>query len=122
MPARNFLQGVKRLQVVFEWPHIWGAILCAIIISSYSCMGGIRATIWTDSLQSVLMTVSMAILLGASLWSLGGVEQAWSRLQQLENFLNVSPDSFFIPGIGGTAIFILSWVFAGFLSLASPIL
>ena len=38
----------------------------------------------------------------------------------IDHFLNPSPDAIFIPGVGGAALFIISWFFAGISVIAQP--
>ena len=58
--------GSKALQVMFGWPHEAGAILGAAVILLYCFTGGIRASIWTDTVQSLVMMVSMLMLSAVS--------------------------------------------------------
>ncbi|MFU8825025.1 sodium:solute symporter family transporter [Yoonia sp.] len=43
-------------------------MLSAGIVVLYCLAGGIRASIWTDAAQSLVMLVAMAVLLVGSLW------------------------------------------------------
>jgi len=61
-----------------------GAVIAAAVILFYSFSGGIRASIWTDALQSFVMIGSMFLLLLVSINSLGGVEAAFESLTQVE--------------------------------------
>lgn len=118
--SAQFMAGSKALYAIFGWPHVWGVILCAVMVSLYSFAGGIRATIWTDVVQSVLMIFSMGLLLVISIWTLGGLDDVLAGLHQIEGFLDPISDKLFIPGVGGAAVFIVSWLFSGLSIIAQP--
>ena len=108
--AAQLLAGSKALHVIFGWNYDWGIILGAIIIVTYCFSGGIRASIWTDALQSVLMMVAMIMLLAIALASYGGLSGLWQQLRTIDPML-VNP----IPqGLQyGFGLFMLSWLVAG---------
>ena len=60
--AAQLTAGSKALHVLFGWNHSVGAILGAVIVMVYCFAGGIRASIWTDAVQSVVMIVAMVLL------------------------------------------------------------
>jgi len=70
--AAQFNAGGKALHAVFGWNYQIGAILCAILILSYSVIGGLKASIWTDVMQAIIMLFALGILLIYSL-------QKWYR-------------------------------------------
>ena len=108
--AAQLLAASKALHVIFGWNYSWGIILGAIIVVSYCFSGGIRASIWTDALQSILMVVAMMMLLIVALVSCGGIAGLWQQLSQIDPTL-VDP----IPqGLQyGFGLFMLSWLVAG---------
>ena len=108
--AAQLLAASKALHVIFGWNYSWGIILGAIIVVSYCFSGGIRASIWTDALQSILMVVAMMMLLVVALVSCGGIAGLWQQLSQIDPTL-VDP----IPqGLQyGFGLFMLSWLVAG---------
>ena len=55
-----------------------GAVLGALIVVVYCFAGGIRASIWTDAAQSIVMFVAMLLLCGIALSSLGGPAAMWA--------------------------------------------
>lgn len=118
--SAQFIAGSKAFYVLFDWPHWAGAALCAALIILYMTWGGMRASIWTDVAQAFIMLIAMALLAGSSLWGLGGWDYALAALKDIEGFLDPSPDAIFIPGIGGAAMFIVSWMFAGLAVIAQP--
>jgi sodium/proline symporter len=115
--AAQLLAGSKALHVIFGWNYSWGIILGAVIVVSYCFSGGIRASIWTDALQSVLMMVAMMMLLVIAVVSCGGIKGLWQQLRQIDPTL-VDP----IPqGLEfGFGLFMLSWLVAGIGVVGQP--
>jgi sodium/proline symporter len=72
--AAQLAAGSKSLYVIFDWPYESGAILGAVIVLLYCWAGGIRASIWTDAVQIIVMMLAMVILAGfairQSVWSI----------------------------------------------------
>ncbi|MDJ0536716.1 MAG: sodium/proline symporter [Xenococcaceae cyanobacterium MO_207.B15] len=108
--AAQFLAGSKALHVIFGWNYNWGIILGAVIVVTYCFSGGIRASIWTDALQSVLMMVAMILLLVIAVAACGGLGGLWQQLGAIDPTL-IDP----IPqGLQyGFGLFMLSWLVAG---------
>lgn len=115
--AAQLLAGSKALYVIFGWSYGWGILLGASIVLAYCFSGGIRASIWTDALQSVLMTISMLLLLVVALRSCGGIGGLWFELGQIDPTL-VDP----MPqGLAyGFSWFMLSWLVAGLGVVGQP--
>ena len=53
--AAQLNAGSKALHALFGWHHYTGALIGALIVLLYCVAGGIRASIWTDVMQSVVM-------------------------------------------------------------------
>ena len=56
-----------------------GVWLTVVVVSFYTVMGGLAAVVFTDVVQTVVMFVGAAALLGASYWQVGG----WSGLVEI---------------------------------------
>ena len=82
--------------------------------------GGIRASIWTDVAQSIVMIGAMATLLIASIVNKGGVASVLKQLQHIPNYMNWVPADLLVPGIAGASLFIVSWAFAGLSVIGQP--
>ena len=61
--SAQLVAGGKALHVLFDWPVWAGAVIGSVLVALYCIAGGIRASIWTDAAQSVVMIVAMAVLL-----------------------------------------------------------
>ena len=72
--SAQLVAGSKALQVLFGWPQWAGAVMGATLVLAYCWAGGIRASIWTDAAQSVVMIVAMGLLLVVATSALGGID------------------------------------------------
>jgi sodium/proline symporter len=114
--AAQLSAGSKALHVLFGWPHETGAILGAVVIVLYCFSGGIRASIWTDAVQSIVMLFSMLLLSAVALEQLGGFEALWSQLRAIDSSLvQVIPEKKF-----GFTPFLLGWFGAGLGVVGQP--
>ncbi len=108
--------GSKALHVMFGWPHEAGAILGAAVIVLYCFSGGIRASIWTDTVQSIVMMLSMLMLSVVALEELGGFEALWSKLRAIDpKLVQVIPEKEF-----GFLPYVLGWFGAGLGVVGQP--
>jgi Na+/proline symporter len=112
--------GGKALHVLFDWPLWSGAVAGAVMVCLYCFAGGIRASIWTDAAQSIVMIFAMALLLFVALANLGGVSSAIDQMQAVDGFLDWLPKELVFPGIAGGVLFVISWVFAGLSVIGQP--
>lgn len=118
--SAQLVAGSKALHVLFEWPLWYGAVIGAVIVATYCFAGGIRASIWTDAAQSVVMIVSMYLLLWSAIHSLGGVDRTLTQMHQVDGYMNWFPNDLAVPGIAGGTLFIVSWLFAGLSVIGQP--
>ncbi len=116
----QLVAGSKALHVLFEWPIWTGAVIGAVMVAVYCVAGGIRASIWTDAAQSMVMIVSMGLLLVMAVSSLGGPGAAIDAMDQVDGYLDWFPKDLVIPGIAGGLLFALSWMFAGLSVIGQP--
>ncbi len=108
--------GSKALHVMFGWPHETGAILGAVVIVLYCFTGGIRASIWTDTAQSIVMMASMLLLSVVALEEIGGFEALWSQLRAIDpKLVQVIPEREF-----GFVPYLLGWFGAGLGVVGQP--
>jgi sodium/proline symporter len=114
--AAQLLAGSKALNSLFGWDLSWGIIIGAIIVVIYCFSGGIRASIWTDSVQTIVMIAALLILLVVCL-SVTGVGDIYTNLRQIEpNLVRLFPTDLawgFMP-------FFLGWLVAGFGAVGQP--
>ena len=115
--AAQLLAGSKALNSLFGWNYSWGIIIGAIIVVIYCFSGGIRASIWTDSVQTIVMIGALLMLLTYALFASGGVSDIYSSLRQTDaNLVRLFPTDLpwgFIP-------FFIGWLVAGFGAVGQP--
>lgn len=118
--SAQLVAGSKALHVLFGWPTYTGAVIGAILVVVYCLAGGIRASIWTDAAQSVVMVVAMLMLLIVGVNSFDGIGGAVSQMREIEGFLDWFPKDLALPGLAGGLLFAVSWCFAGFSVIGQP--
>ncbi|WP_373082087.1 sodium/proline symporter [Zhongshania sp.] len=118
--AAQLLAGGKALQALFDWPRWAGAVVGSVLVAAYCLAGGIRASIWTDAAQSVVMITAMGVLLWVAVAALGGPVATVDALYQIPNYMNWFPEDLAFPGAAGAILFALGWLFAGFSVAGQP--
>ncbi len=118
--AAQLLAGSKALHVLFDWPLWAGAVTGAILVALYCLAGGIRASIWTDAAQSIVMITAMGVLLWVAVDGLGGASATLQQLHDVPRFMNWFPDDLAFPGVAGALLFALGWLFAGMSVVGQP--
>jgi sodium/proline symporter len=115
--AAQLRAGSAAMESLFGWqPHV-GAVLGAAIVLLYSFAGGLRASIWTDAAQSVVMLGSMAILMIACGMQSVPPWELLSRLRSIDPALaQWIPDDLSF----GFALYLLGFVFGGLGAIGQP--
>lgn len=119
--AAQLNAGSKALHVLFGWDLSLGAWIGSGIVLVYCLSGGIRASIWTDAAQSLVMVVSMGVLCFVSLDRAGGWSEALGALRATGGgYMGWFPPSH--PGgpFFGPLLFVAGWMFAGFGVVGQP--
>ncbi|MGK7951075.1 MAG: sodium/proline symporter [Xenococcaceae cyanobacterium] len=115
--AAQLVAGSKALYTTFGWNYQIGAIVGAVVVVIYCFSGGIRASIWTDAVQAVIMIGSLLILLVVAIITGGGWSSIWTNLGEIDpGLVSLSPASLpwgFVP-------FFLGWLVAGFGVVGQP--
>lgn len=115
--AAQLRAGSTALEVLFGWDPRLGAIIGAAIVVLYCYSGGLRASIWTDAAQSVVMLVAMAILLAVAASTAGGPSALLEALRlQDPALVQWLPDDLAF----GFALYFLGFVFAGAGAVGQP--
>lgn len=118
--AAQISAGGKALEGMLDIPMAIGMGMVALVVIAYSIAGGMRASIWTDAVQSLLMVVSMVVLLLAAVNHLGGLQAVFQQAVAIDGFLNPSPTNLDVPGFIGPLAFVVGWMFAGAAALGQP--
>ena len=118
--SAQLVAGGKALHVLFDWPLWAGAVMGSVLVALYCFAGGIRASIWTDAAQSVVMILAMGLLLVVAVDATGGVSNTISDMRQVAGFLDWFPKDLALPGFAGAILFAVSWLFAGLSVIGQP--
>ena len=121
--AAQLKAGGKALEVIFDQPVYVGIALSVAVILFYCWAGGIRASIWTDTAQVAVMTLSLLVILIVAAMNEGGATELYHA------FLATAPDgdqtSLFpqnlsIGGYGGLGLYFLGSIGLGVCSFGQP--
>jgi len=119
--AAQLKAGSKALHVIFGFHESIGAILGCGIVLLYCVVGGIRASFWTDVVQSLVMLVAMGVLAVKGIGTSGGISQAIGELNAVSSdYLSLFPQHFPMGSFWGPILFIAGWLFAGFSVVGQP--
>lgn len=117
--SAQFAASGKTLMAVMNWEFYFGVITGGLIVLVYSITSGIRASIWTDAAQSIIMFISMGALVLFSIIEVGGVNQALFQLSEIDGFM--SPfQSDHTDSIVFNIFSSLSWIVAGMFVVGQP--
>ncbi len=109
--AAQLNAGSKALHVMFDWNIEVGALIGAGIVLLYSYAGGLRASIWTDAAQAVVMMGAMLALAFIGLKEIGGLEALFTGLKEIDpRLVDPVPEDLKF----GFLLFLIGWLFAGF--------
>ena len=110
--AAQLTSGGKALYVMMGWNEVIGILIGFFLVVAYCFAGGIRASIWTDAVQSCVMIVGSTILCWIALKEVGGFGGLTSGLEAADPVLVsfLPPDlklgfslwafAFFLGGLG----------------------
>lgn len=116
--AAQLKAGTKATEVILDWDSDSGILIAAVIIFVYSLVGGLRASIWTDVAQSIVMLAGMALMVLFGWTSLNEGGGFANALQQVsDHYLNWFPENSTLLGAG---LFVLGWVFGGMGVIGQP--
>jgi len=109
--------GSVALHSIFGMPSGAGAIIGAAIVVVYCFSGGIRASIWTDAAQSIVMMGSMLILVVVAATHVGGPSALLARLEAIDPALaELMPSDYRF----GFVLYLLGMIFGGFGVIGQP--
>ncbi|XP_071451102.1 sodium-coupled monocarboxylate transporter 1-like [Hetaerina americana] len=78
LPVILYVPSLTFSQVTGFNIHLIGAIVCAVCIF-YTSVGGLRAVVWADTLQIILMFSSLLVVVIVGLVKVGGIGVVWNR-------------------------------------------
>lgn len=69
-------QGILAALQIVDPAYMVGLVVFSLTVVGYTLIGGFLAAVWTDLFQSVMMFFGVLVLLGLSLYAVGGLETA----------------------------------------------
>ncbi len=118
--AAQFSAGSKALHVLFGWEQRLGTLLGAGMVLFYCFSGGLRASVWTDVAQSMVMLTGMLVMVWITVSKFGGIDASVEALNDVSaTYMNLFPPDLAF-GAAGPALFVIGWMFAGFGVIGQP--
>jgi Na+/proline symporter len=118
--AAQFAANGKTLLATFNMDLWVGILLGAVLVVAYCFAGGIRATIWSNAAQSIVMIVVMVLLVGYGISEVGGWGEAMRKFEVVSpTYMTWFDDVDSYWGFAPT-LFVLGWFFTGFGTVGQP--
>lgn len=115
--AAQLKAGSTTLHALFGWPLWTGSVIGVVIVAIYCLAGGIRASIWTDAAQSVVMIGAMALLLFYCGSEAGGPTQLLASLEAIDpSLVQLVPNGL----AAGFGVYFLGFIFGGMATIGQP--
>ncbi|XP_028653039.2 solute carrier family 5 member 6a [Erpetoichthys calabaricus] len=76
---------------------LWGAVLAVgLVCTLYTALGGLKAVIWTDVFQTVVMFAGQLTVIVVGAWRVGGMGEVWKIAQEGGRIsgIDFNPDPF----------------------------
>ena len=115
--AGQLKAGGKALESTLEWTPSSGIYLGALMVAIYSFAGGIRASLWTDVAQAMVMIVAMGALTWVCHTDVVPLQSLASSLGEIDPKL-----LYWTPSKASLGLFpyALGWFIAGFGGIGQP--
>ena len=119
--AAQLNAGSKSMHVLFGLDYRLGAIIGGVIVLLYCFSGGIRASIWTDVAQSLVMIIAMFLMVIFGIKELGGFSSFINQLYKISpDYMKWFPTTNFSEFFLAPYMFILGWFFSGLGVIGQP--
>ena len=87
--ASGFSACGKLFNQLFGWNYHMAMSISAVIIISYTCLGGFLAASFTDLIQSIVMTIALVVVLVIyGVHTAGGLDNVLENAKGIENYLS----------------------------------
>ena len=119
--AAQLNAGSKSMHILFGLDYRLGAIIGGIIVLLYCFSGGIRASIWTDAAQSLVMMVAMFLMVFFGIKDLGGYLNVVDQLHRVSpDYMKWFPSTDFSNFFLAPYLFVIGWFFSGVGVIGQP--
>jgi len=119
--AAQLNAGSKSMHILFGLDYRLGAIIGGVIVLLYCFSGGIRASIWTDAVQSLVMIIAMFLMVFFGIEKLGGFSGFINQLHGVSpDYMKWFPSTNFSEFYIAPYMFIIGWFFSGLGVIGQP--
>jgi sodium/proline symporter len=119
--AAQLNAGSKSMHILFGLDYRLGAIIGGVIVLLYCFSGGIRASIWTDAVQSLVMIIAMLLMVFFGIEKLGGFSSFINQLHEVSpDYMKWFPSTNFSEFYIAPYMFIIGWFFSGLGVIGQP--
>ena len=80
----------KLFNSLFGWNYLLAVVIGAVVIISYTSVGGFSAVATMDLIQSVIMTVALAVITAFGISQAGGLEAVLDHARSLPGYLSLT--------------------------------
>jgi len=87
--ASGFAACGKLFGTLFGIDYLWAMIVSAVVIVTYTSVGGFLAASTTDLIQSIIMTLALITVIIFGINAAGGIEAITSNAQSLDGYLSL---------------------------------
>lgn len=115
--AAQLQAGSLALQALFGWDPSIGVVLGRVVVALYCLAGGLRASIWTDAAQALVMLGAMVLVLAFAGYEVGGGAELMASLAAIDPALvkPYPPDATM-----GFLAWFAGFLFGGFGAIGQP--
>ncbi len=82
--SAQLVAGAKIGQSLFDWDYKVFIFVGAAVLLAYCWAGGIRASIWTDAVQAIIIMASLIILIAVAMSQIGGFGALYEQLKAID--------------------------------------
>ncbi len=75
------------IELFLGLPYLWCVLLAAVVVTSYTLVGGFKSVVLTDAVQGFLMLIGAVALFCALLFASGGIDSMMDRLRERSSVL-----------------------------------
>jgi Na+/proline symporter len=74
-------------QTYFNMSYFWAMVINGVLVAAFTAVGGYFAVAWLDTIQGIIMTIGMAIILPVALYAVGGLTGLNNSLRTINPML-----------------------------------
>ncbi len=80
----------KLFNSLLGWDYMMAVVIGAVVIISYTSVGGFSAVATMDLIQSIIMTCALLIITGFGIYQAGGLETVANNARELAGYLSLT--------------------------------